>query len=168
FFDHLIKGTPLPGPNVRVFVMGGGSGRRTSDGKLDHGGHWIEVDDWPVPGSTVTPFYLRGDGGLDRAPPANDAVPLSYDFDPSRPVPTIGGAFSSLEPIASAGAYDQMEAPEFFGCAPPYLPLSSRPDVLTFQTPPLCEPVQVVGPIRAELWVETDGPDTDFTAKLID
>ena len=28
--------------------------------------------------------------------------------------------------------------------------------------------MQVVGPIEVALWVETDGPDTDFTAKLID
>jgi len=28
--------------------------------------------------------------------------------------------------------------------------------------------MQVVGPIEAELFVATDGPDTDFTAKLID
>jgi putative CocE/NonD family hydrolase len=75
---------------------------------------------------------------------------------------------SSLEPVASAGAWDQVEAPEFFGCTPPYLPLASRADVLVFQTAALRMPVQVVGPIEAELWVATDGPDTDFTAKLID
>ena len=28
--------------------------------------------------------------------------------------------------------------------------------------------MQVVGPVEADLWVATDGPDTDFTAKLID
>jgi hypothetical protein len=75
---------------------------------------------------------------------------------------------SSLEPVAKAGACDQVEAPGVFGCAPPYLPLSSRPDVLAFQTEPLTDPVQVVGPIEADLWVATDGPDTDFTVKLID
>jgi putative CocE/NonD family hydrolase len=32
----------------------------------------------------------------------------------------------------------------------------------------LTERLQIVGPIEAELWVATDGPDTDFTAKLID
>jgi hypothetical protein len=37
-----------------------------------------------------------------------------------------------------------------------------------FQTQPLTSPLQVVGPIEAELFVSTDGPDTDFTAKLID
>ena len=100
--------------------------------------------------------------------PAAGLQPLAYDFDPAQPVPTIGGAFSSLEPIASAGAFDQVEAPEFFGCAPPYLPLASRSDVLVFQTAPLARPVRIVGPVEAELWVETDGPDTDFTAKLID
>src|SRR5262249_46551236 len=33
---------------------------------------------------------------------------------------------------------------------------------------PLDAPVQVVGPVEAKLFVTTDGPDTDFTAKLID
>lgn len=166
FFDHMIKGTPLHEPNVRIFVMGGGSGRRTPDGKLDHGGCWIDAEDWPPPGARIVPFHLHADGRLDTAAPAGGA--LSYDFDPSRPVPTIGGAFSSLEPIAFAGAFDQVESPAFFGCEPPYLPLSSRSDVLTFQTPPLTDPVRIAGPVEAELWVETDGPDTDFTAKLID
>jgi putative CocE/NonD family hydrolase len=40
--------------------------------------------------------------------------------------------------------------------------------VLVFQTPPLDTPMQVAGPIEAVLFVATDGPDTDFTAKLID
>jgi putative CocE/NonD family hydrolase len=93
---------------------------------------------------------------------------LSYDFDPAHPVPTIGGAMSSLDPVAYAGSWDQVEGAGFFGSSSPYLPLASRPDVLVFQTEPLREQVQVVGPIEAELWVTTDGPDTDFTAKLID
>jgi putative CocE/NonD family hydrolase len=168
FFDHVTKGAALDEPAVRVFVMGGGSGRRDAAGRLEHGGRWITADDWPLPDAEPVAFHLHNSGALDRALPSAGAAPLSYDFDPSRPVPTIGGAMSSLEPVASAGAWDQTEAPGFFGCAPPYLPLASRPDVLTFQTEALREPVQVVGPIEAELWVATDGPDTDFTAKLID
>jgi hypothetical protein len=116
----------------------------------------------------LTRFHLHGDGGLARSVPASGAAARSYDFDPSHPVPTIGGAMSSLDPVAHAGSWDQTEGPEFFGCTPPYLPLASRRDVLVFQTQPLDAPVQVVGPIEAELWVATDGPDTDFTAKLID
>ena len=115
----------------------------------------------------MTPYFLQPSGGLDLEPP-RAAEPVSYDFDPSRPVPTIGGAFSSLEPIAQAGAFDQVETANFFGCTPPYLPLASRSDVLVFQTSPLTNAVRIVGPVEVELWVETDGPDTDFTAKLID
>ena len=63
---------------------------------------------------------------------------------------------------------DQREDVRFFGCNAPGLPLSARPDVLTFETEPLDEDVAVVGPIEIELWVSTDAPDTDFTAKLID
>jgi uncharacterized protein len=151
-----------------VFVMGGGGGRRNAAGKLEHGGRWITAADWPPPGVDFIPFHLHGDGTLARAAPPSGALPLSYDFDPSRPVPTIGGAMSSLDPVAYAGAWDQTEGKEFFGCTPPHLPLASRRDVLVYQTPPLDAPLQVVGPIEVELWVATDGPDTDFTAKLID
>ncbi|HLY91298.1 MAG TPA: CocE/NonD family hydrolase, partial [Acetobacteraceae bacterium] len=168
FFDHIVKGAALDEPAVRLFVMGGGSGRRNAAGKLEHGGRWISAPDWPPPGVAFEAFHLHGDGGLDRVMPAVGAAPLSYDFDPSRPVPTIGGAMSSLDPVAYAGAWDQVEGPDFLGCSPPYLPLASRRDVLVFQTPPLKSAVQVVGPIEAELFVSTDGPDTDFTAKLID
>ena len=33
---------------------------------------------------------------------------------------------------------------------------------------PLAEDVEVTGPIEVVLWVSSDAPDTDFTAKLID
>lgn len=168
FFDHVVKGAPLDEPPVRVFVMGGGSGRRNAAGKLEHGGRWISAQDWPIPEAQVTAYHLHGDGSLGPSHPAADASPLTYDFDPSHPVPTIGGNLTSLEPVASGGAWDQVEAPGFFGSSPPYLPLASRPDVLVFQTESLGEAVQVVGPVEADLWVATDAPDTDFTAKLID
>jgi uncharacterized protein len=46
--------------------------------------------------------------------------------------------------------------------------LASRADVLVFQTAPLTNAVHVAGPVKIDLWVATGGPDTDFTAKLID
>jgi putative CocE/NonD family hydrolase len=45
---------------------------------------------------------------------------------------------------------------------------SRRPDVLTYQTPPLAEDLVVAGPIDVELWVSTTGTDADFVVKLID
>ncbi|MCC6719535.1 MAG: CocE/NonD family hydrolase, partial [Acetobacteraceae bacterium] len=56
----------------------------------------------------------------------------------------------------------------FYGCKPPFLPLAARPDVLVFQTPPLAHAITLAGPVELDLWVATDGPDTDFTAKLVD
>ena len=167
-FDAVTQGRPNPEPAVRVFVMGGGSGRRTPDGHLDQGGRWIAAADWPVPGAEASVWHLHGDLRLDPAPPAEGAAPLSYDVDPADPVPSIGGNHSSLEPVAVAGSFDQVAGAAFFGCRPPFLPLAARRDVLAFQSAPLAAPVQVVGPVEVELFVATDGPDTDFTAKLID
>jgi putative CocE/NonD family hydrolase len=168
FFDHAVKGVPDREPAARIFVMGGGSGRRSPAGKLEHGGRWIAAADWPPPGVVFTPYHLHADGSLRPEAPKAEGAGLSFHFDPAHPVPTIGGALSSLEPVAEAGPWNQVEAPEFFGCKPPYLPLASRPDVLVFETQPLAAPLQIVGPIEAELYVATDAPDTDFTAKLID
>ena len=168
FFDHAVKGVADGEPAARIFVMGGGSGRRSPQRKLEHGGDWLEAADWPPPGVAFMPFYLLAEGRLAREAPKAQNAPLSFGFDPAHPVPTIGGAMSSLEPVASAGPWDQVEAPEFFGCKPPFLPLASRADVLVFETDALTAPLRIVGPIEAELFVATDAPDTDFTAKLID
>lgn len=155
-------------PAVRYFVMGGGSGRRNEDGRLDHGGCWREAADWPLPGTRFTEYYLHGDGGLRREKPDAEDAALSFDYDPRNPVPTIGGAISSGGPLMEGGAYDQREAAQFFGCTPPYLPLASRSDVLVFETAPLAQDVEITGPVRTVLWISSDCLDTDFTAKLID
>ncbi|MDE2006634.1 MAG: CocE/NonD family hydrolase [Rhodospirillales bacterium] len=168
FFEHVLRGAPFNEPRVRVFVMGGGTGARTAAGHIDHGGEWLAAEDWPIPGTRFESFHLHSDGRLDPAVPEAASAPVSFDFDPAHPVPTLGGAFSSLEPLAVAGAFDQTERAGWFGCAPPFLPLAARPDVLVFQTAPLARAVTIAGPIEAELFVATDAPDTDFTAKLID
>jgi uncharacterized protein len=155
-------------PAVRVFVMGGGSGRRNAAGRLDHGGHWRQAATWPLPETQFTPYYLHTHGLLSPDKPDAVAAPLTYRYDPQRPVPTIGGPISSGEPMMVGGAFDQREAPAFFGSRPPYRPLAERPDVLVFQTPPLARAVEVTGPVVVHLWIASDCPDTDFTAKLID
>ncbi|BCB18574.1 CocE/NonD family hydrolase [Bosea sp. ANAM02] len=48
------------------------------------------------------------------------------------------------------------------------MPLIARRDVLSFESLPLEEDMAVIGPITVELWVASDAPDTDFTAKLVD
>ena len=65
------------------------------------------------------------------------------------------------------GAQDQRCRPEIWQCKDS-LPLSARPDVVVFQTPTLEKDVEVTGRLVVKLWASSDGPDTDFTAKLID
>ncbi len=177
-------------PPIRLFVMGGGSGRRTPSGRLMHGGHWRYEHEWPLKRTRFIDYFLHGDGSLGTSEPSGDSPSTTYRFDPSRPVPSIGGNVSSLretaplpphivDPTYAArssrqrdlmppGGFDQRERPGLFGCQEPYLPLGSRADVLVFQTEPLDEDVEVTGPIEVRLWVATTATDTDFTAKLID
>jgi len=171
WFDAWLKGRRNgveAEPSVRIFVMGGGSGRRNGAGRMDHGGRWRAERDWPIPDAKATMFYLHGNGTLHTSPPDADGPPLGYDFDPDHPVPSIGGTITSGKPVMVGGAFDQVEGPRFFGSREPYLPLAARPDVLVFETAPLAEDIEVTGAIAAHLFVGSDQPDTDFTIKLID
>src|SRR5271163_1680985 len=140
WFDCWVKGIDngVAGePAVRVFVMGGGSGRRNEDGRLDHGGFWRTADAWPLPETEFNRFYLHPGRSLLVAGPGESNAPLSFTADPHDPVPTIGGALSSGGPVMYSGAYNQRTAANIFGAKPPYGPLTERADVLVFQTPPL-------------------------------
>lgn len=171
WFQRWLQDAPAgaaPDPAARLFLMGGGSGARDAQGRFDHGGAWIQADAWPVPQARATAFYLHADGRLDQRSPADAAGRLRYQYDPRNPVPTIGGALTSGQPVFEGGGFDQREDARFFGVRQPGLPLAARDDVLVFQTEPLPEDLAVAGPVSVKLYVSSDCPDTDFTAKLID
>lgn len=159
---------PPAGPDpVRYFLMGGGSGRTDSNGRMMHGGSWRRADQWPPEQAEPMELYLHSDQSLSTRPPGSDDGSISYDFDPATPVPSIGGGITSGEPMMSGGAFDQTPAEPAFG-HPAGLPLSARRDVLTFQTAPLPASVAVAGPVTVALRFSSDAPDTDVTAKLVD
>lgn len=188
----------LDEPPVKIFVMGSGDGRRNREGRLSHGGWWRYENEWPLARTTNTNYYLHEGGLLDPRPPEEECSSTSYIYDPKDPVPTVGGNISTLitripKPeyfevlehawgierarelyrmlnvsLTKVGAHNQVEAPDVFGAKPPYLPLSSRRDILVFQTQPLDDDVEVTGPLQVELWASSSAIDTDFTAKLID
>lgn len=171
WFDRWLKpegeqaGADLP--VVSYFLMGGGSGRRDDAGRLNHGGRWRTASAWPPDDAAGTPLYLSPDARLAWTLPEGEAA-LSFDFDPADPVPTVGGPITSGEPVMAGGVFDQRTHAGVFGAKPPYLPLAARPDVLVFETAPLAQDVEVAGPISIRLFVSSDAPDTDFTAKLVD
>ncbi|HZX27753.1 MAG TPA: CocE/NonD family hydrolase [Telluria sp.] len=172
WFDRHLKGDPLAADYlhapVKLFVMGGGSGCRTREGRLDHGGQWRDEQEWPLQRALNLPFYFTPGGAMEHNVPQLHAAALEYDFDPTHPVPTIGGAIASGAPLMNAGAFDQRTTRAIFAAEQPYGPLADRPDVLVFQTEVLREPVEVTGQIVAHLWVSSSAPDTDFTVKLVD
>ncbi len=175
WFDHYLKGMRTEVADwspVKIFTMGAGAqtmNHHDNDRRLDHGGYWRSEPDWPLPGTVPTPYYLHGDLSLSPAQPSVGATPsaTNYTFDPRSPVPTMGGGISAPYSIIQPGAFDQRGRTDFHGCND-RLPLNYRSDILSFQTPPLAEGLEVTGPIEMHLWAASSAVDTDFTAKLLD
>jgi putative CocE/NonD family hydrolase len=168
WFDHFLKnvanGVERAAP-IRLFVMGTGDGHKDADGRLFHGGYWRDTQTWPLPGTRFVTYYFHADGSLSPRKPTAAMSATTYTFDPRHPVPTIGGGISAR---LGDGGYDQREDPRFPPSQPPYLPLKARQDVLVFQTDPLPDDVEVIGPIVVTLYAASSAFDTDFTAKLLD
>ena len=123
---------------VRVYAMGAGA--------------WRTGEMWPPPADRRSLF-------LGGAPvPGRAAGTLAWT------APDVAGsaAFVSdaAHPVtdpydAEAGGLD-------------FRALSARVDVLVFETAPLAEDLEVVGPITAEIDLAVDRPDTDVWVKLLD
>ena len=166
WFDYWLKGIDNgvdAEPPVRVFVMGANK--------------WRYASDWPIPGTTFRKYYLHsggaanssdGDGTLSTTPPgkgkkhskihgrkATEAPTDNYRYDPTDPVPSLGGHSCCTPDVAPIGPYDQSAIEE-------------RQDVLVYSTSPLTESVEVTGPLTAKLCASSSATDTDFTAKLVD
>ena len=156
-------------PPVTWFRMGGGSGARNAAGRLLHGGEWKHATAWPPPGAVEKLYYLQSGGQLKELAEIANSI-LEYRYDPEDPVPTVGGALTSGKPVMHGGAFDQRTTDDVFRYRNdrPHGPLGDRQDVLVFQTEPLGEAIVVTGDISIDLYVSSDCPDTDFTAKLID
>jgi len=174
WFDRWLRpAQPRRSPDeapVSYFQMGGGSGRRDAAGRLEHGGRWRRSSTWPPREAVVRSLYLLRGGRLGEAPSAAQSGFVEYRHDPRDPVPTIGGAVTSGDPVMEGGPFDQRVGPSTFTYRPDHAhgPLADRPDVICFQTEPLGTALVVTGEIVAELWVSSDCPDTDFTVKLVD
>lgn len=169
WFDHWLKGIDNGvdrEPPVRIYVMGGGDGHKTAEGRIFVGGHWRNENEWPLARSVPTPYYLHAGGVLSAERPGG-AAPATFLFDPKNPVPTLGGNISSQGTLMFQGAADQRCRMDFWLCADTR-PLSARNDVLVFQTAPLAGNMEVTGRLIVKLWASSNRLDTDFTAKLID
>ncbi|KUL45413.1 CocE/NonD family hydrolase [Streptomyces regalis] len=115
---------------------------------------WREEREWPLSRAVDTDFHLHADGRLTLEPPSTAEQPEEFTYDPMDPVPTTGGALL-LSDEFRAGPLDQTV-------------VEAREDVLVFSTEPLTEDTEVTGRVRAVLFAATDGPSTDWVARLCD
>ena len=148
WFDYWLKGIDngiMDEPPVSLYMMAG-----ARKGALSPKNRWMTSANWP-PANREVRYYLTPDKALTPVPPAVESAKVSYRFDPAHPVATFGGANLTFE----RGPEDQRQ-------------VGAREDYLRFQTPVLTKDVSIAGPVRVELYGATDGPDTDFMAKLVD
>jgi predicted acyl esterase len=148
WFDYWLKGIDngiMKEPPVRYYRM---AAARKGDASARN--EVRTADNWPIK-NTETRYYLQPGLALATTAPSTTAASQTYKFDPASPVKTFGGANLTFE----RGPMDQRA-------------VGQREDYLRFNTPVLTEDVAITGPVSAELWVATDGPDTDFMAKLVD
>ena len=124
---------------------------------------WRDEEEWPLARTQFTPWYfhsrgsansLQGDGTLSTEAPTGEPTD-EYVYDPAFPIPTLGGATCCSPEIVDWGSFDQR-------------PVEYRDDVLVYTSAPLEADLEVTGPVVVKLFAATDGPDTDFTAKLVD
>lgn len=147
WFHIWLKGEPyaIELPAVRFYLMG------ATESPSAPGNQWVSCATWPPQASWRTFFFSPG-GDLRATAPQADTGSVRYIFDPRRPAPTIGG--QNLPPFLEAGPYDQRA--------------NQAPDLVRFTTPPLDEPLEVVGSPWVTLYASSDGPDTDWIVKLVD
>ncbi|WP_117170032.1 CocE/NonD family hydrolase [Paraliobacillus sediminis] len=151
WFDQWLKNKDFPLDDqdpIKIFVMG------TNE--------WRTEKEWPLKRTQYTPYYFHSDGqanttmssgSLTIHPPVKEKCD-HYTHDPEIPVRTNGGGILFYNG-KGAGPRNQRVTEE-------------REDVLVYTSAPLHEALEVTGWVKVILWVSTDAPDTDFSAKLVD
>ena len=109
---------------------------------------WRQLPDWP-PGARPQRWYLHGHRGLSTAPPGR-SEPDAYRYDPADPTPALGGAVLSGRPRRNNAR------------------LEARPDVLTFTSAPLGPPLEIIGPVWAEVDLASNRAHSDLFIRVCD
>jgi putative CocE/NonD family hydrolase len=111
---------------------------------------WKNLPDWPPPGYQPQRWCLQRGQRL-ASQPAGAAPPDRYRYDPAHPTPAVGG--SSLS--ENSGPQDNRA-------------VEARSDVLVYTSAPLAQDLEVIGAVRAELFVQSSLEHTDFFVRLCD
>jgi len=149
FLAHYLKDGPAHGlAGATVFETGSN--------------RWRRFDAWPPRGLETRKLYLAGNNGLSwNAPSAADASD-SYISDPTKPVPYLPRPIRRIVGDADGltGWKSWLTMDQRF--------VDGRPDVLTYMSEPLEQPLTVRGDIVAKIQAATSGTDSDWVVKVID
>jgi putative CocE/NonD family hydrolase len=140
---------------LRAHVFGEANALRTSPVRIYVMGadEWRDVETWPPHGVKPQCWYLTPGAALATDIPP-DSQPSTFCYDPGDPTPSVGGAINT--PLGrGAGAQDTRK-------------VEARPDVLVFTSSPLLKDMEVIGPVSAELFVQSSLEHTDFFVRLCD
>ena len=124
---------------------------------------WQRLDDWPLAcasgcTSGLTPIYLAPGHQLTFEAPQGRSFE-TYVSDPSKPV--TYRQRPNISPWATGSTWRYwLEDDQRFA--------EARPDVLTYETPPLEKPLTLKGAPLVHLLASTSGTDSDWVVKLID
>ncbi|GMH46700.1 hypothetical protein TrVE_jg373 [Triparma verrucosa] len=139
--------------NITYYVMSSNDTAGTEAGQ-----YWSTTEEWPE--FAPTSYYLHADGtasteGQNEVEASEEST--TYAYDPSNPVPTVGGNNlpHSIGGSIPCGPLDQSE-------------VDDRDDVLVFETKPQKDALYLTGPLLADLFVSSDAVDTDFSVKISD
>ncbi len=129
---------------------------------------WERLETWPSAASgavpVLKPLYLHAGGKLGFKQPAADEGPNTYSdtyvADPAKPVPYRS------RPSQPVGYTENLSWVRWL--VDDQREFSGRPDVLTFTSEVLTEPLTISGAPVANLIAATTGTDADWVVKLID
>ena len=137
----------------RAHLLGDPSGLREAPVRLyiTGAGEWRDYPDWPVPGIRKQRWHLQPGRAIATRRPIGQSAPDSFCYDPEHPTPAPSG-------------------PTVMGSAEPEdnRRLEARRDVLTYTSDALPSGLEVIGPLRAELFVRSNRACTDFVVRLCD
>ena len=124
---------------------------------------WQKLSAWPT-APAAKPLYLQPGFKLSFSPnSANTANSAAYDeyvSDPAKPVPY------RARPSQPVGYELPLTWPQWL--VDDQREASGRPDVLTYTSDVLTEPIHITGQAIANLVASTSGTDSDWVVKLID
>ena len=151
FFNQYLKpGSPVAStPNAWIYNTGAD--------------HWDKPTTFPASceqGCPVParPLYLTAGGGLSFEAPVDKSAKFDeYVSDPRKPVPYRPRPIVASD---STGWRTWLVTDQRF--------VDGRPDVLTYETEPLKEPMKLSGEPTVHLVASTSGTDSDWVVKLID